>query len=290
MQHKVSAESYKELLGALFHVYSALEEELDRCSNIDSRVRAIYFPSLARRASLLQDLRCFHGDNCAALATALENPSPVAKQYVDRIQEIGKSQPVLLVAHSYTRYLGDLSGGQILAKAATKAFNLSGEDGTSFFHFKALPNAHTFKQEYRAALDGLRISQKEADDLVDEANLAFIHNMRLFQERDVAAGYIRAVQSIDDAMVLVHQAKSALSFQKGYAELGGKPDASAQCPFLPRKQSSATQKIQPRSAECPMKRFASFLHSEQMGVKLVLLGSLLVGTVLQRSFALRKLA
>merc|ERR1712224_268330 len=66
VQHKVSAESYKELLGALFHVYSTLEEELDRCSNIDSRVTAIHFPFLARRATLLQDLQYFHGNNRAA--------------------------------------------------------------------------------------------------------------------------------------------------------------------------------------------------------------------------------
>merc|ERR1719428_2091154 len=268
MQHKVSAESYKELLGALFHVYTALEEELDSCSNIDSRVRAIHFPFLSRRASLLQDLQYFCGDKHAALATALYNPSPVAKQYADRLREIGKSQPLLLVAHSYTRYLGDLSGGQLLARAATKAFNLSGENGIRFFQFKAIPNAHTFKREYRAVLDGLLISQKEAHDLVDEANLAFIHNMRLFQERDVATGYINAVQSIDDAIVMVNQARSALSFQKEYAELGGEPDASAKCPFLPRtKRHSAPprlatskwgQEIQPRAAaECPMKHFAS---------------------------------
>jgi len=292
VQHKVSAESYKEFLGALFHVYSALEEELNRCSTIDSRVQAIHFPFLlARKTCLLQDLQHFHGDNRAALATALYNPSPVAKQYADRLREIGKSQPLLLVAHSYTRYLGDLSGGQLLARAATKAFNLSGENGIRFFQFKAIPNAHTFKREYRAVLDGLLISQKEAHDLVDEANLAFIHNMRLFQERDVATGYINAVQSIDDAIVMVNQARSALSFQKEYAELGGKPDALAQCPFLPRKQSGVLQEIQPTAAaECPMKRMASFFRPEQMGVKSMLLGTLLIGAVLQRSFVLRKLA
>jgi heme oxygenase len=295
MQHKVSADSYKELLGALFHVYSALEEELDRCSKIDSRVKAIHFPFLERKETLLQDLQYFHGSNYAAFAEALEYPSPAAKQYADRLREIGKSQPVLLVAHSYTRYLGDLSGGQLLAKAAVKSFNLSEangiEDGTSFFHFKAVPNANTFKHEYRAALDGLHVSKDEIDDLVDEANLAFIHNMRLFQERDVAAGYITAVQSIEDAMLMVSQAKSALSFQTKYAELGGEPDASAQCPFLPKRQSSGPQpRLERRNSECPIMSFASFFLPGRIGVKEVLLGSLVIGTALQRAFARRKLA
>jgi hypothetical protein len=198
------------------------------------------------------------------------------------------------VAHSYTRYLGDLSGGQLLAKAAVTAFNLSEangiEHGTSFFQFKALPNAHTFKHEYRAVLDGLRICQDEADDPVDEANLAFIHNMRLFQERDVAAGYIPAVQSVEDAMLLDSQAKSAFSFQNRYAELAGEPDALVQCPFLPKRQRSVPQKIDHKASKCPMKGFASFFLPESMRVNLVLLGSLLIGTALQRIFALKKLA
>jgi hypothetical protein len=76
MQHKVSADSYKELLGALFHVYSALEEELDRCSKIDSRVKAIHFPFLARKETLLQDLQYFHGSNYAAFL----KPSSIHRQ------------------------------------------------------------------------------------------------------------------------------------------------------------------------------------------------------------------
>lgn len=280
MQQNVTVESYRELLGALFHVYTALEEELDRCSKVDSRVKAAHFPSLARKQTLLEDMRYFYGDDRAALATALYNPSPATKQYVARLRDIAKSQPLLLVAHSYTRYLGDLSGGQLLAKAATKGFNLSGEDGISFFQFKAIPNAKTFKHEYRAILDGLSISQKEADSLVEEANLAFIHNMRLFQERDVEAGYIKSVQSVEDAMAMVNDAKSALTFQKKYAELGEEPPASGQCPFLPKKLGSVPQQLQQGIAECPlMTRFAWLFRPEQQGMKVALLGGLLIGTL-----------
>merc|ERR1711908_223457 len=91
---------------------------------------------------------------------------------------------------------------------------------------------------------------------------------------------IKGVQSVEDAMSMVNDAKSALSFQKRYAELGEEPPASAQCPFLPKKLGSATEQLQQGVAECPlMNRFAWLFQPEQKGIKAALLGSLLIGTL-----------
>jgi heme oxygenase len=44
----------------------------------------------------------------------LVRPSPVAQAYVARLHELSSgNNPELLVPHAYTRYLGDLSGGQV---------------------------------------------------------------------------------------------------------------------------------------------------------------------------------
>lgn len=34
------------------------------------------------------------------------------QKYVERIHYIGQNEPELLVAHAYTRYMGDLSGAR----------------------------------------------------------------------------------------------------------------------------------------------------------------------------------
>lgn len=71
------------------------------------------------------------------------------KPYVDRIHEVGEKDPVLLVAHSYTRYMGDLSGGQILKKVAQRALKLpSTGEGLNFYQFEGIHSHKGFKQLY----------------------------------------------------------------------------------------------------------------------------------------------
>jgi heme oxygenase len=87
-----------------------------------------------------------------------------------------------LVAHSYTRYLGDLSGGQILKNIAQRGMNLSDGQGTAFYEFKDISDEKAFKRQYRQVLDELSVDDVTADRIVDEANATFGMNMKLFQE------------------------------------------------------------------------------------------------------------
>ena len=80
------------------------------------------------------------------------------------------------------RYLGDLSGGQILKTIAQKAMNMQGDAGLQFYVFPAIEDEKEFKNTYRAALNSLAIDQVMADRMVEEANHAFHLNMKLFQE------------------------------------------------------------------------------------------------------------
>ena len=116
--------------------------------------------------------------------------SDATKAYVNRIHEVSKIDPALLIAHHYTRYLGDLSGGQILRKMATKAMDLpSTGEGVKFYVFENIPNAKSFKNIYRSCLDELCISKAKSDAIVREANNVFQLNIHLFQEIDSLAGF-----------------------------------------------------------------------------------------------------
>lgn len=173
----VEKNSYRKLVANFYFIYSAMEEEMERHST-HPVVSKIYFQELNRQKSLEKDLSYYYGSNWREQVA----PSSAAKDYVQHIREISASQPELLIAHSYTRYLGDLSGGQILKKIAQRAMNLSEGQGTAFYEFKEIPEEKAFKQQYRQVLDELPIDEATADRIVDEANATFGMNMKLFQE------------------------------------------------------------------------------------------------------------
>lgn len=173
----VEKTSYRKLVANLYFVYSAMEEEMERHRQ-HPILSKVYFQQLNRQRSLEKDLKYYFGSQWRD-AIAL---SPAGEAYVQRIQEVSNLEPELLIAHLYTRYLGDLSGGQILKGIAQRAMNLSDGEGTAFYEFEEIPDEKQFKATYRQALDELPIDEATATRIVDEANAAFGMNMKLFQE------------------------------------------------------------------------------------------------------------
>lgn len=173
----VEKNSYRNLVANLYFVYSAMEEEMAKHSE-HPIVSKIYFPELNRKQSLEEDLQYYFGNNWREMVS----PSAAGNTYVKRIREVSAEAPELLVAHSYTRYLGDLSGGQILKGIAQRAMNLEDGVGTSFYEFEAISDEKAFKDTYRQGLNNLPIDQSTADRIVEEANDAFGLNMKLFKE------------------------------------------------------------------------------------------------------------
>lgn len=173
----VEKKSYRKLVTSLYFVYSAMEEEMERLKD-HPMVSPIYFPELNRKQSLEADLRFYYGANWREEA----QNTKAGQAYVARIRQIGASHPELLVAHCYTRYLGDLSGGQILKKISQRAMNLTEGEGTAFYEFEDISDEKAFKDKYRQAMNDLPVDDATAERIVAEANDAFGMNMKLFQE------------------------------------------------------------------------------------------------------------
>ena len=175
----VEKTSYRKLISDLYFVYQAMEEEIERLVQADHPViKPIGFKELFRKQTLENDLNFYYGDNWRN-EIAISNS---AQSYVNRIRLVAKETPELLVGHHYTRYIGDLSGGQILKKIAKKALNLEGNNGLNFYDFKMIDDEKKFKESYSNVLNSLPIDQKVADKIIEEANEAFTYNMNMFKE------------------------------------------------------------------------------------------------------------
>ena len=173
-------EEYRKLIGNFYFVYSAMEEEMRLFADMKHRsLNKIYFPKeLDRTPALEQDLRYYYGP----IWRSHIEQSEACKTYVHRIKSLGQEDPLLLLAHHYTRYIGDLSGGQILKGIAQNALNPPKGEGLHFYDFPNIKDAKEFKNLYRSRLNSIKFSESQKNALITEANYAFRLNMYLFDE------------------------------------------------------------------------------------------------------------
>lgn len=235
---KIDRNLYALFVAQMFHVYRRLETELDK--HASTNFVACHFPrELNRSEALREDIDFWQGSSD-------EPPiSPATQDYLDRITKVAKERPLLLLAHAYTRYLGDLSGGKILARVAKRALLLdSGPDGLTeglaFYDFPLLRGSvKSFKDKYRQALNDLQFEDTDeaVQAIVQEANIAFLLNMRLFEELDVIGSVPGAsVRPIDQ--VYSHSVKICMENKEQDTAKSAAP-----CPFANMKGASAFQHV-----------------------------------------------
>jgi len=204
---RIDRDLYIQLIANLYFVYECLEDEIEKYA-MDTFPTLHEPKKLNRKASLKQDLEFFLGSDWKGKVTKeLGLPSRATIDYINRIRKVAESDPILLLSHSYTRYLGDLSGGKVLQRVAKKALKLNkssdgGVDGLRFYEFPLIvEGAKAFKNHYRESLDQMSLSAWKSNRLVSEANVAFVLNMRIFEELDCFAGVEGAVvRPLEDAL------------------------------------------------------------------------------------------
>lgn len=173
--------NYIALLRNLHAIYTALEGALTRHATLPA-LAAFPFASLRRAGALAADLAVLgNGDRAATHPLCA-----AAVDYVERLAEIDRAAPALLLAHAYTRYLGDLNGGQRLRDIAARAYGLQDGRGTAFYDFGSTADVAASIAAFRGALDRAPIDAGTADTIVAEAQRAFALHVRLFEE--LAAG------------------------------------------------------------------------------------------------------
>jgi heme oxygenase len=162
------------LTGQLRSIYAALESSVARHRR-EPLLGRLFDPRLDRLEAIDHDLRAL------ALATGTAAPLealPATRAYVARIHEVGDSA-ARLVAHHYVRYLGDLSGGQIIATLMRRHYGVA-DDALTFYEFEGLGSKGGFKAAYRRNLDALLAAPGTFEEVVDEVRIAYEANRQVF--------------------------------------------------------------------------------------------------------------
>ena len=173
----VSKKGYRQLVANYYFIYQAMEVEVLRLKD-DPVVGPLNIKELYRHRRLAKDCEYFYGKDWDKTIY----PTEACQQYVNRIREVAHDQTELLVGHHYTRYLGDLSWGQILRNIAKNSLKLD-DGGLDFYEFD-IEDKKEFKNNYRATLNTLPVTESQVSAIVSEANYAFRLNMFMFDELD----------------------------------------------------------------------------------------------------------
>ena len=181
---RLSSAGYAAYLLRLREVYAALEDAV-RSRLDDPAVAAVHDPALERLAAIDADLEHWAPEGPGA---PRGTGSVAAGAYVARLRE-ASAWGGLLVAHHYTRYLGDLSGGQAIGRVLSRSYELDGGRGVAFYDFPLVPKPKPYKDAYRARLDALPMDAADKARVVAEVQVAFRLNRALFEElgRDLEA-------------------------------------------------------------------------------------------------------
>ena len=180
---RVNERGYADYLLRLRVVYATMEA-LVRGQLDDPAVAAVHDEALERLTAIDADLDhwCVDGER--------GTDSPAAAAYGARLEDAA-AWGGLLVAHHYTRYLGDLSGGQAIGRILDRTFALDGA-GIAFYDFPEIAKPKPYKDAYRARLDALGLSDVDKQRVVEEVKVAFRLNQAVFRELgDDLAAYAR---------------------------------------------------------------------------------------------------
>jgi heme oxygenase len=166
---------YCALLRNLHAIYAALEPALDRQAT-HPVLATMPLQPLYRQAALAADLHRLQGAGWRDLAVL-----PATATYVQRLRTVEASDPVLLLAHAYVRYLGDLSGGQLLRGIVLRMLGPAGEGATGFYDFGDAAAVAAHAASFRQRLRALPLTGDAASHLVAEARRAFGLHVELFE-------------------------------------------------------------------------------------------------------------
>jgi heme oxygenase len=159
-------EAYKDYITQLSKIYEQMESWKPEGWNI-------FDQKLNRFDSILSDIESLDGSSLVLNAST---------EYCEYLKGLVKEKDALrMLAHHYTRYMGDLSGGQAIAKIVSRTMSIP-DTSLSFYRFEEIDDLVRYKEQYRDQLNGLALSEEEESIFIEEVSRAFELNSKILND------------------------------------------------------------------------------------------------------------
>jgi heme oxygenase (biliverdin-producing, ferredoxin) len=173
LRGEASREGYILLLRNLLPAYRAMEQGLERHRDSPALGKLAGF-RLDRAPALESDLVAMCGERWSQHIPLLA----AGELYSKRIEKAAEGDGTRLISHAYTRYLGDLSGGQILQRLLARSLELRPSE-LSFYDFPQFSDLDALKADYRQTLDKAGALAADPQMVIEEGAIAFSLNIDL---------------------------------------------------------------------------------------------------------------
>jgi len=170
----VSRELYGKYILQRYYIYDALESALEKHRS-EKNISKITFPDLKRKKPLLEDLKEIRGADWEK-QLMLDSVS----SYIYRINKLAIENPVLLIAHAYTNYLADLSGGFIIKNILQKQYMFSDNELNAYVF--EIQDVNEFKEHYRDIMNKIVTEESIEESFIEEVKFSYIFSIAMLNE------------------------------------------------------------------------------------------------------------
>jgi heme oxygenase len=169
-------DDYVALVAQHYFIYRAIEAATPRMAADPVAARFID-PHLTRLPAIEADLDFLVGPDWRDVVRPLASTAA----YVERIEQVASVWVGGFVAHHYTRYLGDLSGGRLLRALLQRELGFD-TNGVGLYLFAEIAEPRRFCGTYREALDRVPWDDDERGRVVAEVERAYALTTDVFAE------------------------------------------------------------------------------------------------------------
>lgn len=172
MAGSLPLDRYVESLEQLLPVHRALDAQLRRAAE-HAPVAAVVRERHYQEPYLLEDLAWFQRDPARIEANA------AARDLIAHVERVAAADPLAVLGFHYV-IEGSKNGGKILAERVRAAYDLPPGRGTRYLDPYG-DSQRPWWAEFRAAMDGLKLSADQAAGMVIAARACFDGITRLYQ-------------------------------------------------------------------------------------------------------------
>ena len=174
---EASVEGYAEYLYNLEKMYQAIEKALDE-NEQNEVVKPFVTKELYLSELMRQDLAFLLGDKLSSMQPLASTEACVAK-----IEALSTSQPELVVAYAYTRFLADLFGGRMFLSLLSTSYKID-QQALNYYQFPEINDLRGYVMKYHNMLADIQLSDEMKIDFINEVNNAYIYNLAISNELD----------------------------------------------------------------------------------------------------------